>query len=434
MLRGILVLIAYIVAASFPLVVAGLYVPGGDDFADEFGKALALAGLGILALQPVIAARLKPLTKPFGLDIVLRFHRFMGFFALILLVLHPLFLAIGHGSTRLLTDMYLPWYIWAGKITLVLVVLLVATSALRKKMGLSFETWKEWHSLFAPVLLITAASHVLILSDGVAKVALALMVVVGLLGFVYWRFIKPHYLSKHAFTVFASTRENDNVRTLTLKPAAGSRPYAFLPGQFHFLTIQSTGLPVEEHHFTIASSPAATGLVSSTIKACGDFTSALGAVEPGDRVLVDGPYGRFSYLLHPAERRFLFVAGGIGITPLMSMLRHMRDIQFNVPVHLIYANRSRSNILFEKELAEIVALGRPKLRVEHVLSRPDSSWIGRTGRINTSLLAELIPQGKEPLGVYVCGPKSMQSTVFAGLAELGVPPLHIHSEEFILLD
>ncbi|WP_027183731.1 ferredoxin reductase family protein [Desulfovibrio inopinatus] len=434
MLRGVLLIAAYIGVAIIPLVVAGAFVPGGDNFAEEFAKALGLAGLALLGLQPLIVARLKSICRPFGLDMVIRFHRFMALLAVVFLACHPVFLAIGHNSPRLLISIDLPWYIWAGKITLVLVIVQILTSIFRKKIGWSFERWRTVHMVVGPLLLLAGLTHAVVLADGALRFAVIALVGVGLCAFLFWRFVNPRRLARSAYTVANLVQETPTVRTLNLVPAEGAPRYDFLPGQFHFLTIHSAGLPLEEHHFTISSSPTTSDGVASTIKACGDFTSALGQVKPGDRVIVDGGYGRFSYVLHPTEHRFLFIAGGIGITPLMSMLRHMRDSRFSGPVNLMYANRTQADIVFADELADMVAAGRPRLRVEHVLSQPDTSWSGRTGRIDKDLLADMIPKGHGELGVYVCGPTGMRTAVVAALVELGIPQRRIHSEEFVLLD
>ena len=86
---------------------------------------------------------------------------------------------------------------------------------------------------------------------------------------------------------------------------------------------------MEEHHFTIASSPLDRTSHTSTIKASGDFTASIGQTKPGDLAVIQAPFGRFSTVLHPEVQDWVFIAGGIGITPLMSNLqvhaRHARD-------------------------------------------------------------------------------------------------------------
>jgi ferredoxin-NADP reductase len=120
-----------------------------------------------------------------------------------------------------------------------------------------------------------------------------------------------------------------------------------------------------------------------TIKESGDFTSTIGRIKPGDLAAVHGPFGRFSHALHPECDDLVFVAAGIGITPLMSMLRYMRDRGERHRVLLVYANRGTADIVFRSELDLIESGGFPALKTIHVLSRPPARcvcadvWYGR---------------------------------------------------------
>ena len=148
---------------------------------------------------------------------------------------------------------------------------------------------------------------------------------------------------------------------------------------------------------------------------------------------MQGSFGRFSYLLHPEERDLVFLAGGIGITPLMSMLRHMRDMMDTRSVLLLYANRNEDQIVFQKELSEIEAGGRPDLKVMHVLSRPGEAWQGETGHIDREMIVDHCGE-LEGKVFYVCGPPAMRESVVTGLLELGVPDRAVRLEIFSFLD
>jgi len=206
-----------------------------------------------------------------------------------------------------------------------------------------------------------------------------------------------------------------------------------LPGQFHFIKLyRGTGLPVEEHPFTISSSPTEDGFVSSTIKESGDFTATIGKTKPGDTAIIQGAYGRFSYVLHPEEQELVFIAGGVGITPLMSMLRHMRDTRTDKDVLLLYGNKTENDIVFRGELSEIEAGGYPHLKVVHILSQAGDEWRGETGFVDKEKIERLCNGGLGTKAFYVCGPPIMMDKVIRTLRTLGIPNRRIHHERFSL--
>ena len=163
-----------------------------------------------------------------------------------------------------------------------------------------------------------------------------------------------------------------------------------MPGQFQFVTfLASEGLPAEEHHFTIASSPALAGSHTSTIKASGDFTAQIDKVKPGDPVAIEAPFGRFSHVFYPESQDLVFIAGGIGITPLMSNLRHMRDTGTRRRVLLLYVNRGEADIVFKEELDHMAGKEAPQLEIVHVLTQPGSNGQGESGRLDREKLSRL---------------------------------------------
>ena len=148
--------------------------------------------------------------------------------------------------------------------------------------------------------------------------------------------------------------------------------------------------------------------------------------------MIHGPFGRFSYLCHPGERDLIFVAAGVGITPFMSMLRHMRDTRAEIQVTLVYASRTRRDIVFYDELAEIAAGKHPELRLIHVLSKPEPDWHGETGRVDAEKVKALCGTSLSSKSFYLCGPPQMSKRIVRDLQKFGVPEARIHVEGFSL--
>jgi len=439
MAAGLLRITLYVAIIALGPVLAYLlgHAEGGALY--EIGRIFGLLGFMILVLQFFLAARFKWIERPFGFDILIRFHQHAAALALALLLLHPILLAAGGAGWKLLFSLELPWYVLAGKAALLLLVVTVLVSKLQGKLKLAFERWRLLHDLLAPLLIILAFIHGLLTGNDMQLLSLRSLWIASLAGalgvFAWHRFIRQQLLSRRPYRVTEVRPEAERVWTVTLEPPEGEPIPDFNPGQFHFLTFhRNRGLPEEEHHWTISSSPSESRTISSTIKAVGDFTETIGQTRPGDTATVHGPFGRFSYALHPDEKDLVFLAGGIGITPLMSMLRHMRDQEDDRSVLLLYANRREEDIIFRGELAEIEAGGYPQLRVVHVLSRPDQGWNGQTGHVDGDLVLSYCGEKTAGKTFYLCGPPGMVQGLLKALPAMGVPDERIRLEIFSFLN
>ncbi len=438
MIGGLSIIILYLLIVILPvLLTAWLGEPGGIMI--DVGRNLALTGFMILVLQFLIASRIKWIERPFGLDILIRFHKFIAVGALCLLLIHPLLLTRGEAGWRLIYGLDLPWFIWAGRAALILLVGLVLVSIYQSRIGLSFEKWRLGHNIFAPAILVLIFIHswfagvdLQIFSMQVLWISAFILAAVV---FVYHRIIRPEVLRRHPYLVKEVRQETDDVWTVSMVPPEGRVVYDYLPGQFHFLTFfRDPSLPVEEHHWTISSSPAQKNVISSTIKALGDFTSTIGQTKPGDTVAVHGPFGRFSYMLHPEDKDLVFLVGGIGITPVMAMLRHMRDTKDTRSVVLMYANRKKSQIVFRQELDQIASGKHPDLTLVYILSRPENEWTGESGHLNRQKIEKYWGADLKGKTFYVCGPQKMAETLITTLRSMGVPQKKIRREIFSFLD
>jgi predicted ferric reductase len=429
---GALLCAAYPVLILTPLALFAIASPNSNRAPiAEMGVDGALVAFAILALQFVISARLPWIEAPFGLDVVLRFHRAMASVAMGLLSIHPLLVASGE-SWGLLTRWRAHWPIWAGRLALLLLLAHVAAAISRRVMPLRYETWRQIHTAVAFLLLGFAFLHSLALGNDfqskAARTFWALLPLIACSAWLYGRLVRPWLLGRKSYRVVSITSEAPRVWTLTLE-APIDRPLHYAPGQFLFLRPQCSEVLAEEHPFSIASSPSPGGRISLTIKECGDFTSTIGRIKPGDLATVHGPFGRFSHVFQRNGDDLVFVAAGIGITPLMSMLRYMRDRREPRRVLLVYANRCATDIVFRNELEQIDSGGFPTLKTIYILSRPPRDWLGRTGRLDTASLRSLCG-GFSDKAFFICCPPIMTSELIRGLRNAGVAPERIHADYF----
>ena len=205
-----------------------------------------------------------------------------------------------------------------------------------------------------------------------------------------------------------------------------SAPYK--PGQFFFLTIKIKGEDAL-HHFSFSSSPSDEGYIEFTKRITAhDYSQALNAMQPGSWAHLQGPEGDF--LLPPLGRQLAFLTGGIGITPVRSMLRYIAYHKLNYNVVLLYGNSSFEEIVFREELTGLAA-AHTSIRVEHLLSGPSlpSDWKGRKGLIDKAAVIELVPDYKERL-FYVSGPPTMVMTIVEQLGALRIPQQQIRRDSF----
>jgi 3-phenylpropionate/trans-cinnamate dioxygenase ferredoxin reductase subunit len=234
------------------------------------------------------------------------------------------------------------------------------------------------------------------------------------------------FWGRDTFEVDDVSAESHDTYTLSLRPADGGVP-DHLPGQFMFLRLDRPGRPSEEHPFTISSPPGQEDCLTVTIKESGDFTNTIGETRPGDRARLEVPYGRFSYVFHEPSA-FLFIAGGVGITPIRSMLGRLRDTGDERPAVLIYGNRREKDILFRDELEQLPE----NMKVVHVLSDPGDDWDGYRGFVRQDIIEREAGDVLDEADAYVCGPPPMMDMVTDGLRSLNVPDRRIHYERFAL--
>ena len=429
---GVFLMVLYPALILMPLAILTALQPQSDrSRIAEAGVDCATIALPILALQFVIAGRFRWIEAPFGLDVLLAFHRAMGLLAASLLCVHPLLVAAGN-EWSLLTRLNVHWYIWAGRSALALLLAHILLSLRRRSLNLSHEHWRQLHTVFALSILTLAFAHAFAVGGEQpgARVVWSAVFAIAIVAWLYGRVVRPRLLRACGFRVTEVRQEAPRVWTVQLEQRHG-RALRYAPGQFQFLRFPDSDIPSEDHPFTIASTPTAAKRISVTIKESGDFTAHVRHLQPGDLATVHGPFGRFSHTLHPREEELVLIAGGVGITPLISMLRWMRDRGETRPVTLIYANRRPESALFAQELAELESDAALQLKVVHVFSDAPPGWEGEAGRLDARRIAHLCG-GIEGKGFYLCCPGDMTATMARGVRRLGVSSRRIHTDHFAI--
>lgn len=225
--------------------------------------------------------------------------------------------------------------------------------------------------------------------------------------------------------------EAPNARTFRLtNPDGGSLPFTFQPGQFLTVKLTIGGTRVQRS-YTISSSPARTDYCEITAKRAleGLVSGYLNQqVREGELLEITAPAGRFTFTGAESES-IVLIAAGVGITPMMSVIRYLTDESWPGDIYLIYACQGYSCLIFREEL-NFLKGRHPNLHVTLIFSRETSpDWKGPRGYITKELIADAVPN-LASRRIHVCGPPPMMEAVKAALAELGVPPEQIRTEAF----
>lgn len=440
--------VGYLAVALLPLAFLLLRpVPVRRGFWIEFGVAIGFVGLAMMCLQAVLTARFAAVSKSVGQDNLLQFHRQAGLVAFGLVAAHPVILLLGDGDTLAYLD---PWASIerAAALWFVIVILpaLLVTSLWRHELRLRYEWWRLGHGVLAVLVVLIGIVHVARVgyysSD---RWTLAFWIVFGAASIgsvVVVRLVRPWRLRSHPYRV-SDVREVAS-RTWNVKVEPEHPPaVTFEAGQFAFVTFADSPFSLEQHPFSIASGVDERGHLEFAVKELGDFTDRIGRVPVGSRVYVDGPYGAMT-LDVPDGGGLFAVAGGIGISPVLSMVRSLAASGRRVPVTLVVANVEPGDVAFAGELDDLLrSIGEDSIAV-HVLDRPSGSGGGRDGGagvpvgahvrpgpVDHELLSSLLPAEDRGRWQYVtCGPPGLMEAVEASLVRSGVPLDRIESERF----
>jgi predicted ferric reductase len=448
-LRGPLVLV---LLCALPVVLWARTAPLDALFDGPFASltsiavACAFAGTSAFALNLVLGARLRPVERLFGgLDAMYRAHRATGEVAFVLLLAHVVLILASRAtlSTGTALDLLGPgagWTVFAGVLAFgAMTVSIVLTVFVR----LGHEVFVYVQRSFGFIFL--AASYHVFTTSG-AKVSspalntyMIVLATAGVAAFAYRSLFGNLLVRRHRYLVQAANRLDEYVTEIVMDPV--EKPLAYTPGQFVFVNFRSPALseafqPFELsvqrqvfsirageignqfHPFSITSAPSEPTL-RITVKAVGDYTRALRRLEDGAEAVVEGPYGSFSSRNVPNSRQ-IWLAGGIGVTPFLSMARSLGD-RAGTSIDFYYCVEHEGEAHF---LDELQAIADRRSDFSVVLVPRD-----RDGFLSATRLAEE-HEDLVSSEVLICGPPAMIESLRAQLTAEGVPEKQIHAEEF----
>ncbi|MGD9761546.1 MAG: hypothetical protein AB7U52_03810 [Candidatus Izemoplasmatales bacterium] len=397
-----------------------------------------------ISVQFILSARPKFIERIFGMDYIYRFHGKMAIIGLLIAIIHAIVneQIVEESIITTIGGLSLGIFILISLLTM----LSMSPSFILKYRSFKWlkkriEGWKKFtyeqlrfiHN-FTVVAYLILNIHVLLTPNAQQHTYVFLVYVtyfvISLMFYVYHKFIKSKLLQNNKYTIVEVLPESSNVWTIKMI-GNNSKINNHVPGQFAFFTFNWESNNKQEHPFSISS--ASDSYISITVKELGDFTGNIGELKNNDSLLVEGPFGRFSYLLYPNELETVFICGGIGITPILSMLRHMSMYDPKRKVLLVWGINSLDDYICKNDI-ENIKTKMENLTIVPVVSR-DENYIGEKGYINKDILEKYIQKKQfnfQYSGYYVCGPSIMMDLSMQALKEIGISMKKIHFEKFSL--
>jgi predicted ferric reductase len=393
-------------------------------------KTCAFLAISTLSLNYVLAARWSVLENLFdGLDRMYRVHKAMGRASFVFMMLHPIFLGaskVPDWDTILTFIVPIgPWEVAFGVIALyIFIILLALTVAVR----ISYHLWHLSHKFLGVVLVLSLLHAVLAGSDmGSYKFLrfwIILLCTAGLISYVYmlvfYKQLGPRYQVKVVRVHHLAMMTELNIE----KP----KGFSFQPGQYIFLRFPRFEGFRELFPFSLSNDPSQKDLRVS-IRRSGDYTSEkIPKVRKGDDVIMMGPYGKFGarYLKH--KRDMIWIAGGIGITPFLSLAKHESLFPTGRRINLIWVFKDPKDPTHDSELF-MEARKNPNFDYIH--------WISsQRGRIDADNVSDIIGGDGElrRRTIMMCGPPEMIASLSKQFRKKGIPYRRMLFEDFDMLD
>ncbi len=202
--------------------------------------------------------------------------------------------------------------------------------------------------------------------------------------------------------------------------------FSYKPGQFFYVTLKQDGKELNKH-FSFSSSPTQGGFIEFTKRLTDhEYSMALKAAKVGDWARINGPYGEFTF--EGEYPKIALLAGGIGITPFMSICKNATDKSLLSQITMFYGCRTPDDNPFRREL-EDMAHTNSKLKLHLVVNQPTPDWKGPVGIITADMIKQELPDYKDHI-FYCCGPPGMVTAMEKLIDGIGLPKTQLKLEYF----
>lgn len=220
--------------------------------------------------------------------------------------------------------------------------------------------------------------------------------------------------------------ETPEVLLIRFTPADG-KPSPFDPGMFSMIFgIDSEGKRWPGRAFSIASSPSSSVYEFYAVKVHAGHTTHFMEAKINDKYVLKGPNGQFRF--DPAtESKVLFLAGGTGVAPFMSMLRHIKETAAKTDVNMLYSIKYPTEVIRREELSSLQKETTLNLTITVTRPQEGDGWTGQTGHVDAEMIRKYAPDFMER-APYICGPLPFVKAIKDALLQLGMSPEQIKAD------
>lgn len=419
----------------FFVMVSGFYMGTLQDVTDTTSRLIAIGRwLGIVTafsilVELLLMSRIPVIENNFDVDEIQLFHRYNGYIVVYALIAHIVFLTLGY-SQQTATGFVSQFIAFTTDFEDVLLAVIgsilffvIAIASIKiVRHSVKYELWYVLHLGTYFAVALTFLHQVNSGSDFVSQDWYAYVWTLLFIGvfmvLLYYRFVRQiYYMYRHNFTVVAVNKEAENIYSLYIS-GKNIREFIYTSGQYATWRFLAHGYWYESHPFSFSSSYGDSHIRLSFKSASGDFSEKLRHIPIGTKVLIDGPRGAFSPE-RIATPDIVLIAGGIGIAPLLSMLRNI--VHSYESITILYSVTHRNELAFSTEFNRLLQTNANIKLVPYESSTQ--------GRINEDTLSSIIAD-VTTTGALICGPYAMTNAMSNYLIGLGVSKQNIVTEQF----
>lgn len=388
----------------------------------SLGGLTGLCGMATFSLVMILSARLKFFEKFFnGINESYTAHHVFGGLSFCLLLFHPLLLAYNYLQVSFndAALFLLPSANnWSQNFGILGLFIMIITLVITFYTKLKYQIWKFTHK-FLGIAFIFAFFHTFTSSGDIAtnfslKIYLFVLGILAIITYFYRTLFADYLVRVFDYTVKNIKALPDKIWEIELQ--AKNRNIDFVAGQFAFIKIYNQNLTSESHPFSFSSAPGFA--LKIAIKELGDYTNKISNLKMGDLVKIEGPFGSFNFKNFNNKNQ-VWIAGGIGITPFLSMARSITESDQDYKIDLYYSVKDSDCLAFKEELLQLTQQYR-NLNINFWATK-------EKGFLTANSIKDL--NGKD---ILICGPGPMMSALKSQLLEKGIEKSKIHTEEFQL--